>query len=55
MTQGGSLTDHTEMILRVTQYIEGRLGEPLHLDDIAAAAYRSPYDFPRVSKRMPGS
>ena len=49
------MADHTETILRAARYIEDHLGEQLHLDDIAAAAYCSPYHFHRLFKRIVGA
>jgi AraC family transcriptional regulator len=43
------------MIMRATRYIEENLGSELHLDEIADAAYCSPYHFHRLFKRIVGA
>jgi AraC family transcriptional regulator len=46
--------DNTEMVLRATEYIEQNLKDEIYLDDIADAAYCSPYHFHRLFKQIVG-
>ncbi len=48
------MSGHEEMVMRAVEYIEAHLKEDIHLDDIAAAAYCSPYHFHRVFKQITG-
>ena len=40
--------------MRAVEYIESHLKEEIHLDDIAAAAFCSPYHFHRIFKQITG-
>ena len=42
------------LVDRIADLVEQRLGEPLRLDDLAAAAHLSPYHFARAFKRTTG-
>lgn len=42
------------LVNRIADLVEQRLGDPLRLDDLAAAAHLSPYHFARAFKRTTG-
>jgi AraC family transcriptional regulator len=48
------MSGYEEMVMRAVEYIEAHLKEEIHLDDIAAAAYCSPYHFHRLFKQITG-
>ena len=48
------MSAHTEMIFRALEYIEQNLRDMICLDDIADAAYCSPYHFHRLFKQIVG-
>jgi AraC family transcriptional regulator len=48
------MSDHTDMILRAIEYVEQNLTSELRLDDIADAAYCSPFYFHRLFKQIVG-
>lgn len=52
--KAGTLESYQDRIRRVVRHIEGRLDEPLRLDELAAIANFSPYHFHRIFRGMTG-